>query len=397
MVKSSDVAIIGAGPYGLSVAAHLKSRGVKFRIFGRPMSTWRENMPQGMFLKSLGFASNLSDPGLKFTLMDFCVERGIPYDHTGIPVHINTFTEYGIAFQKRMVPSLEERTIVAIKPVSEGFQLQADDGEVIAARRVLVAAGISHFQYVPPNLTHLPSELVSHCSAHPSVERFRGRSVVVIGGGASATDIAAELYESGADVKIYCRRPVKYHGKPGMSAPRSWWQRFRHPLTGIGMGWRSRFFTDAPHLFRHLPEKFRLRIVKDHLGPSSGWFIKDRIEGHVPVMSGHSLEAAEVHEGRVRLTFNDVSGQKKEETVDHVIAATGYRVDIDRLSFLDDQIRSTMKTVERTPILSANFESSIPGLYFIGTASANSFGPVMRFAFGAAYTARRISRHLASM
>ncbi len=397
MVNMSDVAIIGAGPYGLSVAAHLKSRGVNFRIFGRPMSTWKENMPQGMFLKSLGFASNLSDPGSKFTLMDFCAERGIPYDHTGIPVHVNTFSEYGVAFQKRMVPSLEERTIVALKPVSGGFQLRADDGEIILASRVLVAAGISHFDYVPPVLTHLPPELQSHCSAHRRVDRFRGRSVVVIGSGASATDLAAELFESGADVKIYCRRPIKYHSRPGMSAPRSWWQEFRHPLTGIGMGWRSRFVTDGPHLFRLLPEKFRLRVVKNYLGPSSGWFIKDKIVGHVPVMEGHSLQAAEATEGRVRLTFTDASGQKKEETADHVIAATGYRVSVDRLSFLDDQIRSSMKTVEKSPILSTNFESSIPGLYFIGVASANSFGPVMRFAFGAAYTARRISRHLASV
>ena len=61
-MNNCQLAIVGAGPYGLSIAAHLRERGVNFRIFGTPMRTWREQMPRGMLLKSDGFASNLSDP-----------------------------------------------------------------------------------------------------------------------------------------------------------------------------------------------------------------------------------------------------------------------------------------------------------------------------------------------
>ena len=396
MAAFADVAIVGAGPYGLSVAAHLRSRGLNVRIFGRPMSTWREQMPHGMFLKSDGFASNLSDPRSSFTLKDYCVQQSIPYDHTRMPVRLETFVAYGIAFQNRMAPELEERTVVAIEPISEGFQLRLDDGELVSARRVVIAVGISHFQYVPPNLFHLPAEFLSHSSAHTNVDRFRGRSVTVIGGGASAIDLAAPLHECGAEVNVFARRHSIKFGKGPGAAERSLWQRVRRPTSGIGPGWRSRLFTDAPLLFHYLPQQLRLNIVKDYLGPAPGWFMRERIEGRVPVMTGHILQAAEIVDGRVRLSFVDSVGEKRDHMTDHVIAATGYKVDLRRLAFLSEEMRSKMRTIQETPILTSNFQSSISGLYFVGPASANSFGPVMRFAFGADYTAHRISKHLAS-
>ena len=80
---------------------------------------------------------------------------------------------------------------------------------------------------------------------------------------------------------------------------------------------------------------------------------------------------------------------------DHVIVATGYRVDLRRLPFLDEAVLPGIRCLEHAPLLSANFETSIPGLYFLGLASANSFGPMMRFAYDADYTARKIARHVA--
>jgi flavin-dependent dehydrogenase len=101
-----ETAIIGAGPYGLSIAAHLRNRGISFRIFGRLMDSWVAHMPKGMMLKSDGFASNIYDPKAKFTLQDFCAERGIEYAHMGKPVELATFGNYGLAFRDRMVPEL---------------------------------------------------------------------------------------------------------------------------------------------------------------------------------------------------------------------------------------------------------------------------------------------------
>src|ERR1700678_1256506 len=106
-----DIAIIGAGPYGLSIAAHLHKTPLTFRIFGTPMQSWREHMPKGMLLKSDGFASSLDDPDSAFTLRHYCEEMKLPYADVGIPVPSETFVAYGLEFQKRLVPMLEETNI----------------------------------------------------------------------------------------------------------------------------------------------------------------------------------------------------------------------------------------------------------------------------------------------
>jgi cation diffusion facilitator CzcD-associated flavoprotein CzcO len=178
-----NTAIIGAGPYGLSLAAHFREQGIPFRIFGRPMDSWLAHMPKGMMLKSDGFASNISDPGGALTLEKFCAERGIQYAHTGIPVRLETFTEYGLAFQERMVPELEDKMVVKIERTQDGYLLQLEDGERFKVRDVVLAVGITHFEYVPETLAHLPAEFLSHSARHHDVEQFRGRSVVVVGGG----------------------------------------------------------------------------------------------------------------------------------------------------------------------------------------------------------------------
>jgi cation diffusion facilitator CzcD-associated flavoprotein CzcO len=140
-----QVTIVGAGPYGLSIAAHVKAAGLRFRIFGRPMNTWREQMPKGMYLKSDGFASSLSDPGSSYKLMHYCRQLEIPYDDTRIPVPIETFTSYGIAFQKTFVPELEDSQAVSIAPIPNGYSVTLDNGEIVETDKVVLAVGIRHF------------------------------------------------------------------------------------------------------------------------------------------------------------------------------------------------------------------------------------------------------------
>src|SRR5580658_9013132 len=201
-----NVAIIGAGPYGLSIAAHFKHRGIPFRIFGRPMDSWLAHMPKGMMLKSDGFASNIYDPDEDFTLQRFCGEQAIPYSDAGIPVGLDTFTSYGLAFGERMVPELENKLVVGVDPTAEGFVLRLDDGETFKTRKLVLAIGITHFEYTPANLAHLPPEFLSHAYLHHDLEKFRGRNLVVIGGGASALDLAGLLHDAGAEVQLVARR-----------------------------------------------------------------------------------------------------------------------------------------------------------------------------------------------
>src|SRR5438034_316945 len=325
-----ETAIVGAGPYGLSVAAHFRHLGVPFRIFGRPMDSWLAHMPKGMMLKP------------------------------------------------------------------DGFLLRLEDGEVVRTRRVVLAVGITHFAHIPRELAHLPKEFLSHSFEHHNLEPFRGKSVVVIGGGASATDLAGLLRDTDADVQLVARQTsLNFHNKQAVDKPRSWWQRMRHPQSGIGPGWRSRFLADAPMAFHYLPQSFRLKTVRTYLGPSGGWFAKDKVMGRVPLLLGYTPKRAEIQDGRVRLELRAADGSKREILTEHIIAATGYKVNLKRLPFLSPEIRSKIKAVDGTPVLSSSFESSVPGLYFAGVAAANSFGPVMRFPFGAGFAARRLTRALA--
>jgi cation diffusion facilitator CzcD-associated flavoprotein CzcO len=386
-----NTAIVGAGPYGLSIAAHFRREGIPFRVFGRPMDSWVAHMPKGMMLKSDGFASNIYDPERAFTLRKFCAERGIEYGDTGIPVRLETFNQYGLAFRDRLVPELEDKMVIGVEAMPEGFRLQLEDGETLQARTVVLAVGITHFEYVPVNLAHLSPEFLSHSARHHEVEPFRGHNVVVIGGGGSALDWSGLLKEAGADVQLVSRRKeLKFHSQP-TGKPRSAWQQIRHPQSGLGPGMRSRFFANAPGWFYLLPERLRVEAVRRSLGPSGGWFIRDKVMGKLPLHLGCTLKSAELQSGRVHLTLRTEDGSEREIVTERVIAATGYKVDVERLQFLSPEIRAKLKSVNRAPVLSSNFESSIPGLYFTGIAAANSFGPVMRFAFGAGFTARTVT------
>src|SRR4029077_19666608 len=167
-----DTAIVGAGPYGLSIAAHSRRRGITFRIFGRLMDSWIAHMPEGMMLKSDGFASNIYDPDGQLTLKNFCAEKGIPYGDSGCPIRLQTFAEYGLAFRDRMVPELDERTVASIEYLPEGFALRLEDGDTVRTRRVVLAVGLTHFQHVPPELAQLGPEYLSHSFSHHDLEPF---------------------------------------------------------------------------------------------------------------------------------------------------------------------------------------------------------------------------------
>ena len=394
MSPNVDVAVIGAGPYGLSLGSHLRAHGLDVRVFGLPMQTWRESMPVGMKLKSEGFASNISDPTGELTLETYCRMNALPYAHTGIPVKVDIFANYGDAFQKRFIPDLERKMVVSLEAAPNGFDLRLESGETLTARRVVVASGIRAFDYIPPELRGIPRELITHSAAYGDASHLAGRDVLVVGAGASATDVAALLRARGANATIVTRKStIRFQTALG---ERSLSEKMKAPMTGLGPGWKSVLCVKAPLLFHAMPEPFRVEVVRRYLGPAPGWFVREEIEGHVPYMTQSTITDAAASGNGVRFSLRHASGATKDVFADHIIAATGYRVDVDRLTFIGDKIRTSLRRADSAPALSRNFESSVPHLYFVGTASANSFGPMMRFAYGADYTARRLSRHLAN-
>ena len=258
----------------------------------------------------------------------------------------------------------------------------------------MLAVGISEFAWIPKQLRPIPGNLLTHSSQHRNASELVGKEVAVIGGGASAIDLAAALHGQDAKVCIIARRSeINFHNPPP-PGQRTLKEKLRNPSSGLGPGWKSRAFTEVPNLFRRLPAKLRVKLVREHLGPAPGWPMRERVMGKVPMLLGTRNLTANVLDGKVQLLFLDLSCRRTEYLADHVIAATGYRADVRRLKFLSQSIQEQLRTISGAPELSSRFESSVPGLYFVGLASANSFGPMMRFAFGADYTSRLLARHL---
>jgi FAD-dependent urate hydroxylase len=387
-----DVAIVGAGPYGLSTAAHLRAAGVSLRQFGYPMHLWRSMMPQGMYLKSQGFASNLSDPAGTHTLEAFCLATARPYRDYGLPVPLETFLAYGDWFQAAHAPDLEETLVTEVSRQDGHYTLNLADGGTARARQVVIAAGVEHFAFVPDLLADLPSALCTHSSAHTDLAAFGGQQVIVVGAGQSALETAALLHENGAQARVVARRPrVAWNGQP-LALDRPLWQRMREPEAGLGSGWSTWFYSEHPQMFRHLPESTRIYRSRTALGPAGASWLRARVEGQFPVLTSHVLQGAEETADGVALTFTAPGGTAARLTADHVIAATGYRPALERLAFLEPALRKQLETVAGAPVVRGDYQTSVPGLYVTGPAVAATMGPVMRFVFGTKHAARTLAR-----
>jgi thioredoxin reductase len=389
----SDVVIIGAGPYGLSVAAHARAAGLEARVFGRPMESWVRHMPSGMFLKSEGWASNLAHPTGELTLGEFCRQRRLPHEH-GVPVPLQTFVDYGRWFQAEAVPGVETSDVLAVRRELSRFAVELSTGEQVSAQAVVLAVGGLAFARRPPIMAGLAPGLYSHSADHHDLGGFTDRDVTVVGAGQSALETAALLAEAGATARVVARADrLVWHGVPEPE-PRSLSRRLRRPLTELGQGWENWIWTELPGAVRHLPAAQRRHIVATRLGPAGAWWLKDRVLNRVPLLLATQVtDAEESGEGLV-LTLTSRNGQRSKVATDHVIAATGYAVDFRRLTLLEPGLREAVRLSRLAPVLGPNFEASVPGLYVVGLASAATFGPAMRFVCGAGFTARQITRNL---
>ena len=394
-MSSVDVAIVGAGPYGLSLAAHLSATGVSYRHLGLPMRLWRAAMPRGMYLKSQGFASSLSDPAGTHTLEAFCQAAGHPYRRYGLPVALDTFIGYGQWFQSELDLAVDEVAVTEVVSRRADFELTLADGDRFAARRVVVAIGVEHFAHLPGPFAALPASVCGHSSALTESAAFRGKDVVVVGAGQSALESAALLHESGARVQVLARKPAIAWNGPPLDPDRPLLRRLREPEAGLGSGWSTWFYSGHPELFRRLPRRTRVYRARRALGPAGACWLRDRVEGAFPVRTGHVVTSAAALDGQVRLGVSGAGAADRELTADYVVAATGYRIDLRRAGFLPNAILSSLRTVAGSAAVGGDYQSSVPGLYFIGPSVAPTMGPVMRFVFGAGHAAATVGRQLA--
>ena len=388
-MQNHDVVIIGAGPYGRSGAVHLKTiRGLLVRAFGKPMTFWEDNMPAGMFLRSPWKASHIADPKGTLTLDAYVAASG---NHLAKPIPLGDFVKYGRWFQKQGVANLDPRSITRIQRGSNGFLVTAEDGEVMASRRVVVATGIAKFAWRPPEADGLPAALASHSCDHNDLSRFANKRVLVVGAGQSAIESAALLHEAGANVEMAVRNPaIRWLKLSGTLFHRGLLGSILYSPRDVGPAGMSQL-TARPDCLRLFPRSVQNWVGKRAIRPAgSGWLI-DRVKD-IPIQTGVYLKSVTPVANQVRVTLTDGG----ERVVDHIMFATGYRIDIARYPFLDPKLVSEIDRVNGYPRLKAGLESSISGLHFLGAPAAWSFGPVARFVSGTYYSVQALTRRIAS-
>jgi len=380
-----DAVVVGAGPYGLSTAAHLKGRGLNVATFGKPLGMWRDHMPRGMNLRSQWWASNLWDSRADLGFARFFQESAYREGH---PLSIDAFIDYGFWFQKRAVPDVDETLITSIAQRDGLFHLRLQDGREIESRAVVMAIGLYYYAHRPEPYTGLPDALVSHSSTYNDYSRFKNREVIVVGGGQSAIEYAALLHEAGARVQVVSRREIMWLG-PDRGRNRPLLERMRYPSAGVAPGWKNWMLDHAPYAFYRLPQWYKDSWNSDYRSGASDW-LHHRVVGKVTVREGQTVTRLSAAGDRVDAVVSNGEVLK----VDHVMLATGYRVDVNRLTMLDPSLRSRIRATQNIPELSPWFESSVPGLYFIGITSLRAFGPLFRFVAGCGAAARRVAAHV---
>lgn len=383
--STCQVAIVGAGPYGLAAAAHLRSAGVDIRVFGEPMGFWQTQMPRGMLLISSWDASHIADPHQALTLNAYQEAQNlmIPW-----PVPLERFITYGQWFQRQVVPDLDRRRVSQIERISEGFGLLMEDGEWLHARRVVLATGLASFSSRPLAFDGLPPHLASHSSEHNDLSKFAGQDVTVVGAGQSAMTSAALLHESGANVEVLVREPQvhwvrrKLHRHRLLEPVR----RLAYAPTDVGPAGLSRI-VGTPDLFRRLPRPVQRRIAARSIRPSGAPWLRPRL-ANVPITTGRQVLSATAAGDRVQLALDD--GTRR--SINHVLLATGYRVDLGAYPFLSREIVASVRQTNGYPELNRGFESTVRGLHFVGAPAALTYGPAMRFVSGTAFTSRALTR-----
>ncbi len=386
-VSEYDAVVVGAGPYGLSTAAHLGGRGLTVAVFGKTLELWRNHMPKGMFLRSHGWATNLSDPGKLYGFERFLKES--TYEKC-YPVPIETFIEYALWFKKRAVPNVDETYVSSIERQRDRFLLTLEDGRKVQSAAVVMATGLYCYAYRPEQYHYLSADLISHSCDHNDVSRFKGKQIVVIGGGQSAIEYAALLHEAGATAHVVSRRPVFWLAPDRMNE-RTILERILAPNASIAPGWQNWTLEYMPYLFYRVRQHRKDRWIRSHYQAAASDWLRERVIGKVILHEGHAVVKVEAVNGKADVIISD--GEKVR--ADHVILATGYKVDINKLTMIRPSLLAEIKTDITVPILNGWFESSVPGLYFVGSTSLRAFGPLYRFVAGCTAAAQRVASAVA--
>jgi cation diffusion facilitator CzcD-associated flavoprotein CzcO len=385
-----DVAIVGAGPYGLSVAAHLPERRVL--VFGEPMHTWRTRMPPDMLLRSDWEETSLSAPDDAGTIDVWAREAGEPRQN---PIPLQTFLRYADWFRDRFVRENAPSNVAELDRAGGLYRLATAAGEEFAARKVVLAVGVTAFSYAPPPFRDALGDGVSFAIDPQDHGAQRGRRVIVVGGGQGGLESAALAARAGAEVELILRSRLHWFAErepyTARGPVRQRLYRLAYPVVGYGPPPLNRLALH-PELFAFVPKRLRRRLGRRILRAGGSPWLRAQVDGKVQITEERTVTTiARSQGGGLLLGLSD--GTARE--ADAVILSTGFRFSLDRLSFLSPAVRAGIAVRDGWPVLDRSFRSSDPGLFFVGYAAEDRFGPISRFVPGTRFTAHRVREGLA--
>jgi cation diffusion facilitator CzcD-associated flavoprotein CzcO len=387
---SVTAAIVGAGPFGLSVAAHL--RRVPSRVYGQPMRTWRQLMPPDMRLRSTWEETSFPSPEDRGSTHTWADMTGRPLVE---PPPLSDFLAYSDWFRDRFAGNHDPAEVAEIHRANGGFRVTTAAGAETAADAVVIAVGVTPFGRVPEAFAGLRGDpAVSFATEQNEYARFAGHRVVIVGGGQGALEAALWCVRAGAHVDLVVRSAITWFSDREPWRERSPLRQRLHtlayPVVGYGPPVVNRLAV-RPDLFALLPAGPRRRLTRRVLRSGGSPWLRPEVEAGVNIVEGVEVIRAERTDDAIRLELSDGS----QRHADHVLLATGYAFDRDRLGFVAPELRAQLELENGWPRLDRTFRSSIPGLYFVGFAAEGRFGPAARFVLGARHAAPTVAAAIA--
>lgn len=383
--RTTELLIIGAGPFGLAMAAHARHLGIEHVVVGEPMSFWRNHMPQGMYLRSA--CDWHLDPQDVHTIEAYLRELGLTAGEVE-PLARDRYLEYARWFQERKgiepVPLLVER-LDAVAGQSGMFEAALADGSTIVARHVVLALGFRNFKNLPDDLMQLlPPARVQHTCDFVDFSGIGGERVLIVGGRQSAYESAALMCEAGAAEVHVCHR----HDVPAFAVSDWSWV---NPLVD-GMVKDPRWYRD---LTQEQRDEVGRRMFAEGRLKLEPWLASRVRRKEVRLWPNSRVAACrERHDGALEATL-DAGGSSHVVHVDRVVLATGYKVDISRVPFLArGNMLAQVRTENDFPLLDEHMQSSVPGLFMTSMPAVGSFGPFFAFTVAARASARLIGQAL---
>ena len=370
--------VIGAGPYALSIAALARERGIGTVVLGRPMGFWRDNMPEGMFLRS-GPDWHL-DGAAVHTLEAYLEDQGIRPGEVD-PIPVGVFLDYAAWFKRAKGIEVREEFVDTLVKADGRFEATLRSGERIRADAVVAAPGIRHYASVPGWASSLPPGLAAHTCDLVRFDDMAGARVLIIGGRQSAYEWAALIREHGAArIDIVHRHDIPRFERV------SWKFVDAHVEQTIAVRgyWRNLPTSGQDAIARRFWEVGRLTL-EYWLTPRLAWDGIRRWPGTEVV------EVTPAGDDELRVLLSNGTGL----AVDRVVFGSGYRAELTKVPYLAGVLKH-VKVSNGFPVLDEAFQTSLDGLYVTGFSATQDFGPFFGFVKGSPAAATLIARDLLS-